>query len=320
MKTTIPFLCFIILFACNQPAKQETKTQQPQLSKTNPTPIPLEGGNKIVLLTDFYTDYMNAVKTDFKDKDSLYKAKISWPIYNKYFANGEYASLAQMNYYMPIMDTTGLAARVAELNNKKEDLIKLVTASLAACNKYLRNDSITVYIEPTGGNNKKISDKMNGITAVTTSSKQILLSIDPSVSSWTSMLPYTLSHEFNHTYWTVHNLKTTAKFTMLTYLVFEGRADSYAHFVNPTIDCPWANILTDKEKAEQWAKIKPQLQSEDSQFQRQVMFGSNGYPLWTGYCLGYNIVQSALKNNPKLTPEEWTSMEPEKILEMSDYK
>ena len=44
------------------------------------------------------------------------------------------------------------------------------------------------------------------------------------------------------------------------------------------------------------------------------------FPKWSGYIIGYAIVQSALKNNTQLTPEEWSSLKPEDLFKMSDYK
>ena len=161
---------------------------------------------------------------------------------------------------------------------------------------------------------------MGGITAVTAGSKQILMTIDTSVRTWKEILKYAVAHEFNHSYWTKLNFSKSAHLTLLDYLVFEGRADSYAHLIYPDIQCPWTNALMANDEADLWNKIKPNLQSEDGTMMRGVMFGSADYPMWGGYTLGYHIVQSALKNHPELKPEEWASMAPEKILEMSDYK
>jgi uncharacterized protein YjaZ len=321
----LSLLSVIFLFACNQPPKKEN-SQQPDAPKVSPTAYAIGGGNKVVFLTDYYADYLKSVKAGIKNHDSLYRMKIQYPICNKYFSTCEWAQLISYSFYYPMQDTTGLEAELATIDNNKEKIEKTISSTLADCNKYLKNDSITVYVQPfEGGYMKNILKRMGGITAVTGGSKQVMLTIDPEVNIWSDKIADCIAHEFNHTYWTKMNFRNPGnKWNMLNYLVFEGRADAYAHFIYPAVLAPMDTALTEQQKTDLWARIKPELNNEDMTFQRKVMFGSLedkvNYPLWGGYCLGFAIVESALKNNPKLTPEEWTNTAPEKILEMSDYK
>jgi uncharacterized protein YjaZ len=318
MKNIFLLLVSALLFSCNHSA-----TQQANAYKVNPSAISIGGGNKVIFLDDYYTAYIKAIKDGYKNQDSLYKNIVQYPIVNNYFSSSEYSSLVEYHFHS-VTDTTKIQTMIAAIKAKEDKIEKLLLPALMSCNKCLKNDSMTIYIQPfEGGNAESIMKKMNGIMAVTAGSKQIMLTIDPEVDSWSDRIAATLAHEYHHAYWTKTNFKkVTNKWDMLSYLVFEGRADSYAHFIYPMTKVPaWDTTLNDKEKADLWAKIKPQLQSTDMNFQREVMFGGrDSYPIWGGYCLGYAIVQSALKNNPKLTPEEWTNMSPEKILEMSDYK
>ena len=107
---------------------------------------------------------------------------------------------------------------------------------------------------------------------------------------------------------------------MLRYLVLEGKADSFAHMLYPDVKLPWTSALTENEKAELWNKIKPLLNSEDPNLLSEVMFGSEKYPMWGGYTIGYDIVQTAFKDKPVLSAKDRTDMAVEKILEMSAYK
>jgi uncharacterized protein YjaZ len=308
-------LSALIFVGCTQHRSKNTDNYQPQ-----PTVYASPKGDKIVFLDDYYLAFLKGVRAGNKNTDSLYRAVIQNPIMSTYFAKSEYSDLIKMGFYYPIQDTTGLANYISSIKSSEGKIEQLITKALSDANKILKNDSITVYVEPSNIYMRSMIQKMEGITAVTAGSKQIVITVDTNVSGWDEMLKYTIAHEFNHTYWTVKNFSKLDKFTLLNYLVFEGRADSYAHLIYPDFKCPWTAALMENEKTDLWNKIKPDLQSEDEMLERGVMFGSNTYPIWGGYTLGYSIVQSALKNHPELKPEEWASMDTQKILEMSDYK
>ena len=160
---------------------------------------------------------------------------------------------------------------------------------------------------------------MSGIMGLTAGSKQVLLTIEPEVAGWEEMLEYAVAHEYNHMYWTKLNFGKSTKWTLLDYLVFEGKGDSFAHLLYPKVKAPWTNALNKKEQNDLWNSIQPKLQSEDVPFQMEVMFGSRNYPYSGGYTIGYNIVQKALKST-KLTPEDWINLNSEKLLEMSKFR
>jgi uncharacterized protein YjaZ len=306
----INFAFFSVLFlaACKQPA-----------AGVNPPAKPVGNGSSIVFLNDYYTHYLNDLKAGNKNIDSLYNADIKYPI-NRYFQSSEYSWLiASQFFYSPQKDTAGLSTRIDMLNAAEKTIEDTISAALARCNKYLKDDSITIYISPVEAPNETIK-KMNGLAGFTAGSKKILMLIDPTVSTWKDWLAFAVTHEFNHAYWTKVNFSTTYTWTMLSYLVSEGRADNFAHFIYPSKLPAWDLALSSDQKAQLWSGLKSKLDTTDRYFQSSVMFGFNGYPQWAGYCLGYSIVQSALKNNPKLTPEQWTNMQPQEILKMSDYK
>jgi uncharacterized protein YjaZ len=315
MKNLIVLFVILLLTSCSQPAKQNALSEKP-LPAAYVTPA----GDKIVFLYDYYVSFLKGVRAGNKNIDSLYRVTIQYPIENNYFSKCEYSDLVKSQFYYSIQDTTGLQNYIYIIIGSKEKMEKIITSALADANKYLKNDSITIYIQPSTNYLKTIIQKMGGITGLTAGSKQILLSVDTGITGWDEMLKYTVAHEFTHTYWTKKNFSNSSHFTLLDYLCFEGRADSYAHLIYPDIKCPWTSALMDNDKTDLWNKIKPELNSGDPTLMRGVMFGSADYPLWGGYTLGYSIVQSALKNHPELTPEQWASLEPEKILEMSDYK
>ena len=315
MKKLRVLSLILLLFGRNIAAQQNSAT-----NKSKPDTYLTPAGDKIVFLNTYYTSFLNAVKAGYTNKDSLFKAIVQGPILDNYFARSEYTDLVKSHFYYSIQDTTGLANYISSIQNSEKMIEEIVSATLSDANKILKNDSITIYILPSNNYQKFMIKRMRGVTAVTAGSKQILITIDTNFGNWKDMLKYTIAHEFDHTYWTKSHFSNSMRFTMLDYLCFEGRADSYAHLIYPDFKCPWTNVLADDKKTEAWTKIKPELQSEDQTLMSGVMFGSAEYPFWCGYTMGYSIVQSALKNHPELTPEQWANMEPEKLLEMSDYK
>ncbi len=49
------------------------------------------------------------------------------------------------------------------------------------------------------------------------------------------------------------------------------------------------------------------------------MFGLDGTPRWTGYTIGFHIVQSYLQNHPNADVDEWTDKDTHDLLAESGY-
>jgi len=312
------FFLVFVLFSCTFSPQQNKDTNKPQ-----PTIYTTPAGDKIIFLDDYYKSFLEAVRSS-KNTDSLYRVIIQYPILNQYFSTCEYSEYAKYNFYYPIEDTTGLENYISGINRNRSKIERLIASALAMSNKYLKNDSINIYIIPSTNYLQKTIRRMGGIAGFTVGSKQILLTVDTEVNTWPEMLEDAVTHESNHAYWIKMNFKKmTSSYgrTLLDDIVFEGKADSYAHLFYPNIHCPWDSALSHEDEPTLWSKIKPELDNSDMSLYRKVMFGSAGdYPVWGGYKLGYKIVQAALKNHPELTPEEWTNLDSKKILEMSGYQ
>src|SRR5581483_6862060 len=198
MRKFIVISLVLAAFACNHDVKKAEV-----VADVNPAAEQIGNGNKVVFLGEYYQSYLSARKTGIKNTDSLYTALIQNKILNRYFSNSENAQLMQYSFYYPIQDTNGLRERMIRLYNDKEKIEKAIASALVECNKYLKNDSITLYIQPFEGNTfmQPVIKKMGGVTAITAGSKQIMLTIDPMVDGWLDKIVYTVAHEFNHTYW-----------------------------------------------------------------------------------------------------------------------
>tara|TARA_R110002096_G_C14656612_1_gene727036 strand:+ start:4028 stop:4936 length:909 start_codon:yes stop_codon:yes gene_type:complete len=275
--------------------------------------------NKIIFLNDIYSDYTETAKNQISNLNNVYKDKIQSSIINRYFLKSEYSGFVNDYLSAPIQNTTELKKAIERINSNKKSIERKIRSALEKSNTYLKNDSLTIYILPANPDNNAIMQSMSGIMGLTAGSKQILLTIEPDIVGWEEMLEYAVAHEYNHAYWTNINFGKSTKWTLLDYLIFEGRGDSFAHLLYPKVKAPWTSALNEKDKEDLWNKIKPKLQSEDIHFQMEVMFGSRNYPFSGGYTIGYEIVQQALKSST-LTAEDWTNLSSEKLIEMSGYK
>lgn len=308
-----------VLFSCGHQTKQT--------SQNTPRDIPhaivytTPAGDKIIFLEDYYRVYFKAIKSNYNNRVKLYYRDIADSIFNEYFTKSEYSGELRNRLFTGINDTTKLGDYIYGITNNRQKIQELITTALTESRRYLKNDSVTIYILPANYDIHMTMDGVGGVSGFTPGSKQIILIINTEESQWKENVSLTIAHEFNHTYWTKVNFYKSYQRTLLDYLVFEGKAESYAHLIYPNIPAPWTKALPEKVEADLWNKIKSQLKNQDMAYQYEVMFGSkNEYPFWGGYTLGYHIIQSALKNRPELTPAEWTNLPSEKILEMSNYK
>jgi len=300
---TINFIIglFIVLTSCNN-SKQ--KTENPE----------------IVFLTNYFADFVKASHSDNSKSDVFYKEKIQTPIFNNYFLSSEYSFLVSSFLEAPIKNVDELQKTLDRIDAQQEVIIKNVSEALSDSRSIIKNENVTVYILPANPDIKFIAEKMGGVMGLTAGSKQLLLFIDPEIVNWEKMLKYSVAHEYHHACWIKNNFSKASSWTLIEYLIFEGRADSYAHLIYPDIVAPWTHALTESKKSELWNQIKGNLQSTDYSLQQQIMFGSSNYPYWGGYTLGYDIVQKFIKDNKDVSVDNWTNIEGKTLLERSNYE
>lgn len=276
--------------------------------------------DKIIFLTDYYKTFVDEVNANDKKTESIYLEMVHNPIYNKYFQKSEYASIVKEFLASPMNNISELKQSIDRIALNKATIENKIIEALNNSQQYIDNDSLTIYVIPANPNLRQVIEGMNGIMGLTAGSKQIILTIEPDILGWENMLEYAVAHEYNHAYWTNLNFGKSTKWTLLDYLVFEGRGDYFAHLIYPNVIAPWTMALTENQISDLWNKIKPNLQSEDLGYQMEIMFGSSNYPVWGGYSLGYDIVRSALAKNKNYKVDNWTNLKTISILEQSKYK
>lgn len=156
---------------------------------------------------------------------------------------------------------------------------------------------------------------MNGVTL---GSGKIIIMIDPSFPQWKKTLPTVIAHEYHHGTWISRNWKDS-DFTLLEYLIFEGRADAFASNLYKDTENPWTSMINNEQEDRVWKLISPEILMKGHERINKVMFGDKDIPLGSGYSIGFNIVKSFKQNNPKYSDREIIDLNPEEILRLSKY-
>ncbi len=129
----------------------------------------------------------------------------------------------------------------------------------------------------------------------------------------------TLVHEFHH----VGRVRMpNFQLTLLECMVNEGLAD---HFMAEVLNCeltPFDTALTDEQIKQNMIRVKPFLRTKFDSWTKEFndkyfvpwMFGRTGddpIPHWTGYAIGWRIVENYLKAHPEARASSlvWTSPE-----------
>ena len=69
----------------------------------------------------------------------------------------------------------------------------------------------------------------------------------------------------------------------------------------------------------EWEEMQKYLDTTSYRTQARFMFGGGQTPQWTGYTIGYHIVQAYIDRHPDVSVAEWTALDPHNLLEESGY-
>ncbi len=156
---------------------------------------------------------------------------------------------------------------------------------------------------------------MNGVTL---GSGKIIIMIDPTFPQWEKTLPMVLAHEYHHSTWISRNWKDS-DFTLLEYLIFEGRADAFASKLYNDVEDPWTKMINKEQEEKVWKLIQPEIFMKGHDRINKVMWGSKDIPVGSGYAIGLHIVKAFKQNNPGYSDREIIDLKPEEILKLSKY-
>ena len=138
-----------------------------------------------------------------------------------------------------------------------------------------------------------------GIGGYTLGPTEIDIVIDPSYPGVESILPSRLptvvAHEIHHT---VRWRSPGPYGTLLDAFVFEGLADQFAVQLLGADVPPWSEALSEDDIDRYLRQARPELDSTTFDF-GAWFFGTRELPRWTGYTIGYVLVDEYLAGHPE---------------------
>jgi len=253
---------------------------------------------------------------NFTEKQINYLQNVFNQIENEFKYNAEYPFLLE-NIKHNIKPDEDLKEEIELL--KKIDFEQIVDSAFQIITKALPGPDTKILFIPINPEYREFYQNFGiGIYAITVGTGKIIVSIDPSFSNWSQLLPYILAHEYHHSVWTSRNF-VTADFTPLEYLTLEGRADSFANKLFPNTNLFYLNMLTVDQEKRIWNLLKPELNKRNSDMNDKMMIGTDVIPVCSGYTIGFSLIESFKKNNPTITDTELIDISAEQILFLSKY-
>lgn len=311
MKKYHPFLSFILIVLVILGCKEKVPDFERTVFNIN--------NQKIEVLTTFNL-IDNYLSRSNKHPSNIFKSSNKYiykPIQDEILDNAEAAFL--FNTIKVPYETYDYVKNEIELL-KSSDLLTIIQESLTKITKELPGPNTKIIILPASSLNRPTLEKIKlPISGITLGSGKIILSIDPTFQNWKDFLPYCIAHEYHHSTWTSRNW-VSADFSLIEYLVFEGRADLFATEQYNTVSNPLTNFLTKDQEAEIWEGIKNEIFEKGHDRINKVMFGADNIPFGSGYNIGFNIVSLYKEKNPAALTQDLIDMDPKEIFEHSGYE
>ncbi len=272
---------------------------------------------KFELLTTFslFDNYLN--QQNISDLTSVSNNIIYEPIRNEIIDGAEAAFMFE-TIRVPYQPGELLKKEIELL--RSSDLLDITKKALADITSNLSGPDTKIIFMPANPAMHDLFVKYNlCMNGVTLGSGKIIIMIDPTFPQWKKTLPMVLAHEYHHSTWISRNWKDS-DFTLLEYLIFEGRADAFASNLYKDVEDPWTTMINKEQEEKVWKLIKPEIPMKGHDRINKVMWGDKDIPLGSGYAIGLHIVKAFKQNNPKYSDREIIDLKPEEILKLSKYE
>jgi hypothetical protein len=235
----------------------------------------------------------------------LYKEEIIQPVYKDCFENGEFLHMAEALLNSAPEGVTELEIISEKLEIRKEKINELIQDSLLKSAELLpsQND-IAVCVFPSTNVNMPM---------LTVGAGKIIIPYNRYYRD--GFIKVGVAHEYHHSVWAEKYLSNHSG-SVLDNLIFEGKAVMFEKTVYPILDYTPVDLAYNKEL---WTKIEPDLNKLDLNRSLEILHGGKDLPRLYGYSEGYKMIKSYLDLNPNQTPEEWTALSTQEIIEKGKY-
>jgi two-component sensor histidine kinase len=217
-------------------------------------------------------------------------------------------------------------AKLNTIDTLSREIVHRIRNILPRIQKLIPADSVTIDLAISSENILPVWGVGGRTTSVSTDQHRVEtveLYYDPNHSNFrVEFILRSLVHELHH----VCRIRMPQfQLTLLECMVNEGLAD---HFMVEVLNCeqtPWGRALTEKEIQQYMIQIKPlsriKHESWTEEFNEKYFvpwfFGRTGaepIPGWTGYSLGWRIVENYLKAHPEARASSLVLTPPEVIV------
>jgi uncharacterized protein YjaZ len=261
-----------------------------------------------------YVDKVN--ESSEQNHKELYLSTVVEPFRKMTFAeDGGLGLENKFNFFAPLK-MEKLNESIILLDENYDHFTHLIKDGLEKSAELLPGGKKTIYLLPFNPDQGQAISFMNGVTAFATPEQFIVLQIAPQKYK-EEMIPYVISHEYHHTVYT-EKIKNHRK-DIIDYVLVEGKADSFANLIYPTMNLSWTAVMPPKELQNIWNWANERRYSFNENDLTEMRAGNRIIPQSSDYRLGYGIMQHFLKNNPDIPIHEWTYMSPDEILEKSGF-
>jgi uncharacterized protein YjaZ len=305
-QTRIYLLLFVLfqIYGCNSNAVEFERTKV-TINKQK---------FEIITTYSLFDDYLS--RQNYSDLKSASDNIIYEPL-RKEIIDGAEAAFMFETIRIPFQPGDFLKKEVEQL--KSSDLVDIAKKALSNITSNLPGPDTKIIFMPANPAMHDLFAKYNlCMNGVTLGSGKIIIMIDPSFPRWRKTLPMVLAHEYHHSTWISRNWKDP-DFSLLEYLIFEGRADAFASNLYKEVENPWTKMINGDQERKVWKLIRPEILLKGHDRINKVMWGDKDIPVGSGYTIGFNIVKSFKKNNPGYSDRKIIDLKPEEIFQMSKY-
>ncbi len=178
-----------------------------------------------------------------------------------------------------------------DFNMSKEtrrEIAETLKDSLKKCSRFVR-EKLQIYVFPTF--DRFVIKNMGGCAGVSPTKNTIFMAVGENYER--QMLGNTEVHELAHV---ISDYYLQGNYTLAEGFVFEGLAEHFREAMIGGERARWTKAISRKDAKSILKKLEDKLDSRDSELWQEVFFGGGSYPRWSGYSIGYYIVQDYLKS------------------------
>ena len=154
-----------------------------------------------------------------------------------------------------------------------------------------------------------IIKKLVGISGYCTWKNTIIIFIYP-INGWNESLRETFGHELAHSLSPYYHKENTIG----EWLIFEGIAEHFREHFDKSGKSDIVKSISKIKSMKILNSIKSKLYIKNEELHTELFYGTGRYPLWSGYSIGYYIVENYLKKQKKINWNKIVEINPKIIL------